>query len=129
MPKQPPARTTVPNGGDIGGTAQRADEDRDLGAGLERGELPRRRPDDEEDGRDRPPFRVPVGDGEGDALALLVGHDDDELSGTAFPGHLGGVDLDEVEVGHQTPSLQDLGHHRPRTSLRLFVSLARFRPL
>ena len=103
--------------------SERADVNGDLVAGLEQRQLVRRRPDEEEDRGHGSFLGVPVGDGQGDALAALVGHEDDELAGPAFFRHFGRVDLDQVEVGHEAPAVQDLGHYfPPRMICKLLIS-------
>ena len=67
-------------------------------AGLQPGELQRAGADDHQDQGDGAPLAVEIGDGQRDALAALVGHDDDELAGLGLAG-------DPRRIDHQ---LEDL---------------------
>ena len=63
-----------------------------------------------EDDGDSALLPVIGGDGQGDALAVFIHAEDDELAGLALPGHGGGLDLHQGYGGVQNPFFYDPIH-------------------
>ena len=83
-------------GGDIGGLAQGAGQVVDLVAHVQPAEHFGRLADFLENQRDGALFRIAVGDGQGNAFALVIDPQDDELTGFATFGNVVGFDLEEL---------------------------------
>ncbi len=63
-----------------------------------------------------PPARDGAGDGQRDALALLMEADDDELSSLALAGDARGLDTEELDFRGKEMGFDDLEHGRSASS-------------